>query len=99
MNDLVTAYKRLINDTLPATYTFPVRYNHCFARIILDWLFSDCWYHHLSPDKPAVAQLTKQQLMAAIERMNSWLHNQQLLISDNEASLKFRRNRMDKNTA
>lgn len=42
MDDLTAAYKRLINVDLPAKYTTPVRFNHCFNRIILDWLFTDC---------------------------------------------------------
>lgn len=93
MNGLRAQYRRLINHTLPKRFTHPVQYNHCFARIILDWLFQDCWYHHLQRNKPAVHQLSEQQLHTAIERMQAWLHDQQLLIADNKASLHYRKRR------
>ena len=51
MEDLLTEFKTMINQTLPATYQSPVRFNHCFARIILDWLFQDVWYNHLDKNK------------------------------------------------
>lgn len=56
--DLLEEYKHLTNDVLPAearkhtgTATrWPIRLNHCFQRIILDNLFQDVWYPHLSID-------------------------------------------------
>lgn len=91
MENLIVAYKRLINTDLPAKYTSPVRFNHCFNRIILDWLFNDCWYNHLSREKTAISQLDQEQLRLAITRMNEWLENQDLLIADNNSSLNFRK--------
>ena len=93
MRELQTEYKRLINITLPQTFAQPVRFNHCFARIVLDWLFADCWYHHLNPKAPAYSQLNETQLKSAVERMNAWLQNPSLLIADNNASLQYRRSR------
>ncbi len=91
MKELAALYKNLINVQLPAAYTFPVHYNHCFNRIILDWLFNDCWYNHLDKKRTAICQLTEQQFSSAIERMNTWLQNQDVLIADNNASLRFRK--------
>ncbi len=91
MNDLIATYKNLINNILPATYQSPVRFNHCFNRIILDWLFQDCWYHHLDTNKTAISQLHNEQLAMMIERMNAWLTNHQMLIEDNEKSLRYRK--------
>ena len=91
MDELITEYKHLINTVLPSKYTFPVRYNHCFNRIILDWLFKDCWYNHLDKNKTAISQLTNEQFKSAIARMKEWLHNHQLLISDNNDSISYRR--------
>lgn len=91
MEDLKNAYKHLLNEVLPATYTQPVHFNHCFARIVLDWLYRDCWYYHLNKKHPAISQLSEEQLRAAIGRMQEWLQNQQLLIEDNKASLHYRR--------
>lgn len=90
MEDLIAAFKKLINIELPAKYTFPVRFNHCFNRIILDWLFSGCWYEHLDRKKTAISQLNETQLQLAIQRMNAWLKDQKLLIADNNASLSYR---------
>lgn len=90
MEELKATYKNLLNQKLPEKYTYPVRYNHCFNRIILDWLFNDCWYHHIDKKKTAISQFTNQQLQAAITRMQHWLLNQQILIEDNETSLKCR---------
>ncbi len=91
MTDLKIKFKELINIRLPAKYVYPVRYNHCFNRIILDWLFSDCWYNHLDRNKTAISQLSDTQLEAAIVRMNQWLNDPQILITDNKISLAYRK--------
>lgn len=88
---LIEQFNNLINNQLPFTFTYPVRYNHCFARIILDWIFQDCWYHFLSRNRPAVAQLSAGQLQKAIVRMQIWIEQPQVLIADNKASLQFRK--------
>ena len=90
MEETIATYKHLLNEVLPATYKQPVRFNHCFNRIVLDWLFQDCWYHHLSRSKTAMNQLSATQLQQAIGRMQLWLKNQQILVNDNEASLRYR---------
>ena len=88
---IIIEFKQLINQKLPSTYNKPVRLNHCFNRIILDWLFKDCWYNHLDKNKIALSQLSEPQLSQAILRMKQWLSNQQLLINDNVASLYYRK--------
>lgn len=88
---LIATYKQLINVDLPATFTHPIRLNHCFARVVLDWLFKDCWYNHLSKKQTAISQLSTQQLLLAIERMQQWLNDPQLLITDNNQSLQYRK--------
>lgn len=91
MNKLIATYKTLINETLPQAYQSPVRYNHCFNRIILDWLFGDCWYNHLNRNKTAVSQLSETQLQQAIQRMNAWIESYDLLVVDNQNSLTWRK--------
>jgi deoxyadenosine/deoxycytidine kinase len=88
---VVSRYKQLLNQVLPASFTKPVRYNHCFNRIVLDWLFQDVWYHHLNQQKTAISQLNDAQLQQMIERMEQWLQNPDLLISDNRQSLTWRK--------
>jgi hypothetical protein len=93
MNDqsiLIDRYKQLLNKVLPATFTQPVRHNHCFNRIVLDWLFSDVWYNHLDISKTAISQLTYVQLQKMIGRMEQWLKQPDLLFQDNIKSLVWR---------
>jgi hypothetical protein len=94
MNDLVTItsrYKKLLNDVLPASFTTPVRYNHCFNRIVLDWLFQDVWYNHLNKSKTAISQLNEMQLQKMIGRMELWLQQPDVLAKDNQQSLVWRK--------
>ena len=93
---LANRYKQLLNQILPASFTKPVRYNHCFNRIILDWLFQDVWYRHLDQSKTAISQLDKMQLLKMVERMEQWLQHPDLLFEDNQKSLAWRKS---KNTA
>ncbi|MBV9388080.1 MAG: hypothetical protein JOZ78_16790 [Chroococcidiopsidaceae cyanobacterium CP_BM_ER_R8_30] len=63
-------YLELTNQVLPELArqrNFPIKYNHCFGRIILDNLFGCCWYKVLNrKDGPAYKQLTPEQLEKAI---------------------------------
>jgi hypothetical protein len=89
--NLVIRYKQLLNDTLPASFTTPVRHNHCFNRIVLDWLFQDAWYHHFNSSKTAISQLSDVQLQQMINRMEAWLQQPELLFEDNRRSLAWRK--------
>jgi len=84
-------YKQLLNEILPATFTKPVQNNHCFNRIVLDWLFQDVWYNHLDRSKTAISQLNTIQLQKMIERMEKWLQHPDLLFEDNRKSLAWRK--------
>ncbi|MFD1255642.1 hypothetical protein ACFQ3S_02435 [Mucilaginibacter terrae] len=88
---LIYRYKQLLNDVLPATFTQPVRHNHCFNRIVLDWLFGGVWYHHLNRSKTAINQLTDKQLQKMISRMELWLQQPEMLFQDNTNSLAWRK--------
>ena len=73
MNDeqLRAKYLQLVNRELPAQAKqrqFPVRFNHCFARIILDNLFQRCWYEAIDRQQGAAyKQLSVEQLYQAID--------------------------------
>ncbi|CAM3748893.1 hypothetical protein MUGA111182_07130 [Mucilaginibacter galii] len=88
---LINRYRQLLNEVLPASFTQPVRHNHCFNRIVLDWLFSDIWYNHLDKSKTAISQLNDEQLCRMIERMQLWLKQPEVLFEDNKLSLAYRR--------
>jgi hypothetical protein len=74
LSQLRNQYLELTNRVLPnlaASRNFPIRYNHCFQRIILDNLFGRCWYEVLERGRePAYKQLTEKQLEEAIALAN-----------------------------
>jgi hypothetical protein len=82
-------YSELINEILPTQIRHPIRFNHCFGRVALDWLFQDVWYKHIEK-RPAYKQLTDSQLQQLIERMELWLEDRDVLIQDNTDSLRYR---------
>ena len=87
-------YRRLIHETLPAEITSPVRFDHCFARVVLDWLFGGVWYDHL--DRPAYRHLTGEQLRRCVNRMEAWRGDRSVLKADNAASIAYRRKAKEK---
>ncbi len=62
-------YLTLTRETLPSRARaegWIVHFDHCFMRILLDHLFEDEWYGHLSRKQVAYKQLSIKQLQAAI---------------------------------
>ncbi len=96
MNDtahLREQYLDLINHQLPAKArqtAMPVRFNHCFARIVLDNLFGGCWYGYLSRQQPAYKQLDETQLKQAIALAQSMLRSPKTAELLNQNSLRWR---------
>ena len=86
-------YLDLINQQLPTAAKagdMPVRFNHCFARIVLDNLCGGCWYNTFSRKQPAYKQLSEAQLEDAIAIAQSMLHNSHRAIALNQNSLRWR---------
>jgi len=63
-------YRRLITEALPAAARkregWPIREDHCFARVVLDALFEDEWYDHVD-GRPAYEHLSAFELREAID--------------------------------
>ena len=88
-------YLELINRKLPQEAKkrdFPVRFNHCFARIILDNLFQCCWYEALDRKKgTAYKQLSEEQLTKAIALAEEIINSPDVYIRElNQNSLRWR---------
>lgn len=88
-------YLELIKQELPdlaKQRNFPVRFDHCFARIILDNLFGHCWYEALDRKKGAAyKQLLVEQLHEAIEIAEAIINNPDSYIQElNKNSLRWR---------
>ena len=93
INNLKGQYLSLINEQLPhkaKQVSMPVRFNHCFARIVLDNLFEGCWYEYLSRKLPAYEQLNEEQLVRAIAIAEQMLNNPQFVSQLNHNSLRWR---------
>ncbi|MBE9045911.1 hypothetical protein IQ255_16120 [Pleurocapsales cyanobacterium LEGE 10410] len=95
IEQLRNRYLELINQELPALAKqrkFPVRFNHCFARIILDNLFQCCWYEVIDRKKGAAyKQLSVEQLQQAINLAEAIVNNPDAYIQQlNQNSLRWR---------
>ena len=84
-------YLELTGERLPAQAdpTWPVSEDHCFQRIVLDALFEDVWYDHVA-GRPAVEQLTADQLREAVAIAESMLDDPERVRELNRASLGYR---------
>lgn len=92
-DELRATYLDLINHQLPTKVQrvpMPVRWNHCFARIVLDNLCGSCWYEHFSCRQPAYRQLSREQLAGAIAIAESILRQPDLCYELNRKSLRWR---------
>jgi hypothetical protein len=87
-------YLRLTEDELPgqATESWPVHADHCFQRIVLDTLYEDVWYDHVK-GRPAVQQLTADELRRAIEIAESMRSDLARVRELNDWSLEYRSKR------
>ncbi len=88
-------YLKLTKQELPdlaKQRQFPVRFDHCFARIILDNLFGRCWYETIDRKKGAAyKQLSVEQLQRAIEIAEAIIDSPDSYIQQlNQNSLRWR---------
>jgi hypothetical protein len=86
-------YINWVNVKLPAASKnnpgkYPVRYNHCWGRIILDFIFKDDWRKHLK--SPAYTKLSYSQLIDAIDTAEELEHNPEYAHKLNKQSLDYR---------
>lgn len=84
---------RLAREDFPAaaaTGDYPVRLDHCFLRIVYDNLFGAPWRTVLPKGKPAITQLTAEQLARALEIGRSIIADPQTCRRLNAHSLALR---------
>ena len=95
IEELRRRYLELVNQELPnlaKQRQFPVRFNHCFARIVLDNLFDRCWYEALDRKQGAAyKQLSGKQLQQAIAIAQAIIDRPDSYIQElNHKSLRWR---------
>jgi hypothetical protein len=80
----VDQYLDLVNRQLPEAAKhdsrYPVRFNHCFARIVLDTLCGGEWYQYIQ--KPAYRHMTERQLQEAIALCHQFLADRECSAHD-----------------
>ena len=84
---------QLANEEFPAaakTGRYPVRFNHCFLRIVYDNLLGAQWQTVLPKGQPAYKQLSPKQLERAIAIGEEVIADPQTCRILNEKSLKWR---------
>ncbi|MCR9102914.1 MAG: hypothetical protein NXI25_23380 [bacterium] len=70
---------------------WPIQEDHCLQRVVLDALFQDCWYNHLSRSKPAYRQLDNLQLGQSLQLLSRMeREGKSLAAALNVSSLTFR---------
>lgn len=87
-------YDRLVHDRLPAAARaagdWPIREDHCFARVVLDAVFEDAWDAHVD-GRPAYEHLSATQLRDAIAIARRLLEaGRPLVAARNRDSLRWR---------
>jgi hypothetical protein len=92
---LEKAYLHLTKVELPAlaaTYRLPLRFDHCFMRVVLDNTFEDCWYNHLDRKLGALRSISDDRLVQALSLARSIKADRSgdVLRSLNARSLKWR---------
>jgi len=68
---------------------YSVSEDHCFMRVVLDWLCKDRWDKHLS--KPAYKNLNEEQLLECIEHLKLYLDYPCVFEEDNKKSKEHRK--------
>lgn len=88
---LEARWRALTNDMLPAAARpdWPVRFNHCFQRILLDHATGGVWYDAI-PRRPAYAHAPDDVLVRAIALGQAVLAGQADLHALNHQSLVWR---------
>lgn len=64
----IAEWKHLTEQVLPALarqHRWPLRLDHCFKRVCLDYAFADVWYRHLK--KPAERYIHGEPLQRALQ--------------------------------
>ena len=88
----VGRFKELTEEILPARarqQRWPIRFDHCFKRICLDWAFGDVWYRHLA--RPAERHLAGEPLQRAVACAEALATGEPALLRERDAaSLRWR---------
>lgn len=94
LSALRAEYDRKVHHALPARAReagdWPIRADHCFARVVLDSVFGDVWYDHVD-GRPAYEHLTADELRAAVDVADRMLDGGRPVVAELNANSLRRR--------
>ena len=99
-SDLEAEWLDLTRRRLPAVATergWPIRFDHCFQRVLLDHAFGGVWYDHVT-GRPAYKRADEAALARAVEAGQAVLAGEAELEALNAQSLRFRGKAVDTGT-
>lgn len=95
IENLREKYLELTEEKLPKKAkknNWEIRFDHCFQRVTLDNIFNDEWYGYLDhrSDIPAYKQMSRRQLMEAINIAKQMYNSEEKMEELNQKSLDYR---------
>ena len=92
-DDPISRYMKLTKEVMPKmasdkAFQWPVKYDHCFQRIVLDTICNGSWYDHL--ERPAYKHLSRNQALKAVQLCEDIIAGRADLITLNRQSLLWR---------
>ena len=91
--DPISRYMKLTKEVMPKmasdkAFQWPVRYDHCFQRIVLDTICNGSWHDHL--ERPAYKHLSRNQALKAVQLCEDIIAGRADLNALNRQSLLWR---------
>lgn len=83
---------RCVLPGLAAEREWPIRFDHCFQRVLLDAAFGGVWYDHVAT-RPAYRALSGERLRVAVELAEAVAEGRADLFALNAQSLRWRAER------
>lgn len=86
--DTITYYVEFVFPMLASKYNWPIRFDHCFRRVIYDICVGDKW--NTKVQSPANKNMTVEQLKRCVSICIELVENPQLMMEYNNRSLAWR---------
>lgn len=89
---LEAEWLRLTREELPALAAsrgWPIRFDHCFQRVLLDAAYDGCWYDHVR-ERPAYRHAAAEKLSRAVGLARAVADGRADLPELNRQSLRWR---------
>lgn len=89
LKDQLTYYVEFVFPQIAVKYNWPIRFDHCFRRVLYDTLCQDKWDKHIA--SPAINNMTPTQLQDCVTICRSIVWKPETMIELNNLSLGYRK--------